>query len=57
MNEFKQVWSHLRASFWFVPSLIVAFSIILRTIRSWDAAGFILGHSFKQQQNQQSHEA
>jgi uncharacterized membrane protein len=29
MNKVKQLWSHLRASFWFVPSLIVASSIAL----------------------------
>ncbi len=29
MNKLKQIWSHLRSSFWFVPSLIVAVSIAL----------------------------
>lgn len=29
MNKFKQIWSNLRSSFWFVPSLIVAVSIAL----------------------------
>ena len=29
MNKLKQIWSNLRSSFWFVPSLIVAFSIAL----------------------------
>jgi uncharacterized membrane protein len=29
MNKLKQLWSNLRGSFWFVPSLIVAGSIIL----------------------------
>ena len=29
MNKFKQLWSNLRSSFWFVPSLIVAVSIAL----------------------------
>jgi len=27
MNRFRQLWSNLRSSFWFVPSLIVVFSI------------------------------
>ncbi len=27
MNKLKQVWSHLRGSFWFLPSLIVAGSV------------------------------
>jgi len=27
MNRFKRLWSNLRSSFWFVPSLIVVFSI------------------------------
>jgi len=29
MNKFRQLWSNLRSSFWFMPSLIVAFSIAL----------------------------
>jgi uncharacterized membrane protein len=29
MNKLKHLWSKLRASFWFVPSLIVAFSTVL----------------------------
>ncbi len=29
MNKLKQIWSNLRSSFWFVPSLIVAVSIAL----------------------------
>lgn len=29
MNKLKHVWIHLRASFWFLPSLIVAFSTVL----------------------------
>ena len=29
MNKLKRLWSNLRASFWFVPSLIVAISIAL----------------------------
>jgi uncharacterized membrane protein len=29
MNKLKHLWSNLRASFWFVPSLIVAFSTVL----------------------------
>jgi uncharacterized membrane protein len=29
MNKLKQLWSNLRSSFWFMPSLIVAFSIAL----------------------------
>ncbi|MDZ4345527.1 MAG: DUF2254 domain-containing protein [Candidatus Binatia bacterium] len=29
MNKLKRLWSNLRASFWFVPSLIVAASIVL----------------------------
>jgi uncharacterized membrane protein len=29
MHQFKEIWSNLRASFWFVPSLIVALSIAL----------------------------
>jgi uncharacterized membrane protein len=28
MNKFMQIWSNLRSSFWFVPSLIVAVSIV-----------------------------
>ncbi|MDZ7695699.1 MAG: DUF2254 domain-containing protein [Deltaproteobacteria bacterium] len=32
MNKFKQLWSKLRSSFWFVPSLIVAFSIALAVV-------------------------
>jgi len=27
MNSFRQVWSNLRSSFWFMPSLIVIASI------------------------------
>ncbi|MCJ7766708.1 MAG: DUF2254 domain-containing protein, partial [Thiovulaceae bacterium] len=27
MNKFKQLWSNLRSSFWFTPSLIVVLSI------------------------------
>ncbi len=29
MNKLKQIWSNMRSSFWFVPSLIVAVSIAL----------------------------
>ncbi|ACU89068.1 DUF2254 domain-containing protein [Desulfomicrobium baculatum] len=29
MNKLRQLWSNLRSSFWFVPSLIVVFSIAL----------------------------
>jgi uncharacterized membrane protein len=29
MNRFKQIWSDLRSSFWFMPSLIVVVSIVL----------------------------
>ena len=29
MNKFGQLWSNLRSSFWFMPSLIVVFSIAL----------------------------
>jgi hypothetical protein len=29
MNKLKQFWSNLRSSFWFLPSLIVAGSIVL----------------------------
>jgi len=29
MSKFKQLWSNLRSSFWFVPSLILVFSIAL----------------------------
>lgn len=29
MNKLKHLWSNLRASFWFLPSLIVAFSTVL----------------------------
>ena len=29
MNKLKQLWDNLRSSFWFVPSLILAFSIAL----------------------------
>lgn len=29
MNKLKQIWSNLRSSFWFLPSLIVAVSIAL----------------------------
>jgi uncharacterized membrane protein len=34
MNKLKNFWSNLRASFWFLPSLIVAFNVVL-------AVGFI----------------
>jgi uncharacterized membrane protein len=29
MNKFKQIWSNLRSSFWFMPSMIVLVSIVL----------------------------
>ena len=29
LNKLKHLWGHLRASFWFLPSLIVAFSTVL----------------------------
>lgn len=29
MNKFKQLWSDLRSSFWFMPSMIVVLSIAL----------------------------
>jgi uncharacterized membrane protein len=29
MNKLKFLWSHLRSSFWFLPTLIVAFSMVL----------------------------
>ena len=29
MNKLKNLWSHLRESFWFLPALIVAFSMVL----------------------------
>src|SRR5665648_603385 len=29
MNKFRQLWSNLRSSFWFMPSLIVVFSTAL----------------------------
>ena len=29
MNKLKQIWSNLRSSFWFMPSLIVAISIVI----------------------------
>jgi len=29
MNKLKRIWSTLRSTFWFVPSLIVAASIVL----------------------------
>ena len=32
MNKLKQIWSNLRSSFWFVPSLIVAVSIALAVV-------------------------
>lgn len=32
MNKLKQSWSNLRASFWFVPSLIIAVSIVLAVV-------------------------
>ncbi len=32
MNKFKQIWNNLRGSFWFVPSLIVAVSIVFAVI-------------------------
>ena len=32
MNKLKQIWSNLRTSFWFVPSLIVAVSIALAVV-------------------------
>jgi uncharacterized membrane protein len=32
MNRFKQLWSFLRSSFWFVPSLIVAVSIAFAAV-------------------------
>ena len=32
MNRFKQLWSNLRSSFWFVPSMIVVASIVLAAV-------------------------
>lgn len=32
MNRFRQVWSNLRSSFWFVPSLIVMASVVLAAV-------------------------
>ncbi|MEO8418455.1 MAG: DUF2254 domain-containing protein [Methylophilaceae bacterium] len=32
MNSLKQAWSNLRASFWFVPSLIIVVSILLAVV-------------------------
>ncbi len=32
MNKFRQLWSNLRSSFWFMPSLIVAFSVVLAVV-------------------------
>ena len=32
MNKLKQIWSNLRSSFWFIPSLIVAVSIALAVV-------------------------
>jgi uncharacterized membrane protein len=29
MNKLEQIWSHLRSTFWFMPSLIVVVSIVL----------------------------
>ena len=40
MNKFRQLLSNLRSSFWFMPSLIVVFSIILAvTLIEVDSAG------------------
>ncbi|HEX5397620.1 MAG TPA: DUF2254 domain-containing protein [Verrucomicrobiae bacterium] len=40
MNQLKQIWSHLRSSFWFLPSLIVAGSIaVALALIHVDAAG------------------
>ena len=32
MNKFKQLWSDLRSSFWFLPSMIVVFSIAIAVV-------------------------
>ncbi len=32
MNRFRQIWSKLRSSFWFVPSMIVLASIVLAAV-------------------------
>ena len=32
MNKFKQLWSNLRSSFWFMPSLIVVVSIVFAVV-------------------------
>jgi uncharacterized membrane protein len=32
MNKLKRLWSDLRGSFWFVPSLIVAGSIAIAVV-------------------------
>jgi uncharacterized membrane protein len=40
MNQLKHLWSNLRASFWFLPSLIVAFSTVLAVgLIELDASG------------------
>jgi uncharacterized membrane protein len=40
MNEFKHLWSTLRSSFWFVPSLIVLVSIVFAVVLiETDSAG------------------
>lgn len=40
MNKLKQIWSHLRSSFWFLPSLIVAASIVVAVVLiQMDTAG------------------
>jgi len=40
MSKFKQLWSNLRSSFWFVPSLIVVVSTVLATaLIEADSAG------------------
>ena len=40
MNKLKQIWSNLRSSFWFVPSLIVAVSIALAVALVKAGSGF-----------------
>ncbi|MBE0689024.1 MAG: DUF2254 domain-containing protein [Anaerolineae bacterium] len=40
MNSLRRIWGNLRASFWFLPSLIVAFSIgLAAAFIAADAAG------------------
>ncbi len=42
LNALQRFWGNLRTSFWFLPFLIVVFSIVLRTIRVSDEFGFVV---------------